>query len=61
MNSTRLNQEEHNLTGEEFFARVNETISNLGLDLKHLKSNPDVTTDGGKNMSSTKLETFVAL
>lgn len=49
------------MTGEEFFARVNETISNLGLDLKHLKSNPDVTTDGDKNMSSTKLETFVAL
>lgn len=42
---------ENNVTGDEIFAKVNETISSLGLDFKHLKG---VTTNGGKNMSSTK-------
>lgn len=39
---------ENNVTGDEIFAKVNETVSSLGLDFK------GVTTDGGKNMSSTK-------
>lgn len=42
---------ENNVTGDEIFAKVNETVSSLGLDFKHFKG---VTTDGGKNMSSTK-------
>lgn len=43
---------ENNVTGDKIFAKVNETISSLGLDFKHLKG---VTTDGGENMSSTKI------
>lgn len=43
---------ENNVTVDEIFAKVNETIYSLGLYFKHLKG---VTTDGGKNMSSTKI------
>lgn len=42
---------ESRTTGVEIFAKINETICNLGLDFKHLKG---VTTDGGKSMCGTK-------
>lgn len=42
---------ESRTTGIEIFAKVNETICNLGLDFKCLKG---VTTDGGKSMCGTK-------
>lgn len=42
---------EGRVTGDEIFAKVKETICNLGLDFKRLKG---VTTDGGKNMCGTK-------
>lgn len=42
---------ESNVTGDQIFAKVSETVSNLGLDFKCLKG---VTTDVGKNMSGTK-------
>lgn len=44
---------EGRVTGDEIFAKVKETICNLGLDFKRLKG---VTTDGGKNMCGTNGE-----
>lgn len=42
---------ESSVTGDKIFAKISETISNLGLDFKRMRG---VTTDGGKNMSGTK-------